>query len=274
MSTTVVPVDDVVDALTREWAAIDTVVATLTDAEWQSPSILPGWSVADIVAHVVGTENMLAGRDVDPTRDVAALDHVHNEIGELNEKWLDHFRGRPRSEVMDAFHETIGVRTQALRAMSQDDFVAESFTPAGPDTYGRFMRIRIFDCWIHEIDIRDSVGRAGELDPAPTRWALEEIAASLPFVIGKRARTPKGTSVLLRIGGAAPRDVRIAVADRAAVVESFPGGDDAADVTLTLDAADLARFVGGRTSAVPERVTITGDDAIGRAIVENFAYVI
>ena len=38
------------------------------------------------------------------------------------------------------------------------------FTPAGQDTYGRFMRIRVFDQWMHEQDIRDAVGRPGGED--------------------------------------------------------------------------------------------------------------
>ena len=40
--------------------------------------------------------------------------------------------------------------------MSQEEWDAESFTPAGKSTYGRFMQIRVFDCWLHEQDIRDA----------------------------------------------------------------------------------------------------------------------
>ena len=46
-------------------------------------------------------------------------------------------------------------------------------TPAGPDTYGRFMRVRIFDCWMHEQDIRRAVGRPGHVEgPAVDRVPL------------------------------------------------------------------------------------------------------
>ena len=39
--------------------------------------------------------------------------------------------------------------------MTQADFDAPSWTPAGRDeTYGRFMRIRHYDCFMHEHDIR------------------------------------------------------------------------------------------------------------------------
>ncbi len=46
-----------------------------------------------------------------------------------------------------------------LTNMGDEDWNAVTMTPAGPDSFGRFMRIRIFDCWMHEQDIRDAVSR-------------------------------------------------------------------------------------------------------------------
>ncbi|RPA12803.1 maleylpyruvate isomerase family mycothiol-dependent enzyme [Gordonia sp. OPL2] len=274
MPTTILPIDTVVTALTDEWTVLDDLVTSVTDEQWQAASVLPGWTVADIIAHVIGTESMLDGRAVDSTTDVASLDHVHNPIGEFNEHWIEQFRGSSRAEVMAALREIVDVRAGSLRSMTQADFDAEAATPAGPDTYGRFMRIRVFDCWIHEIDIRDSTDGSTPSQPGSAEIALSEIAASLPFVIAKKARTPQGTTVLLRIGGIAARDIRIVVEERARLVDELPGGDDSADVVLTMDVVDLARLVGGRSSAEPSRVVVDGHQALGQAIVENLAYVI
>ncbi|MEE3852363.1 maleylpyruvate isomerase family mycothiol-dependent enzyme [Gordonia sp. LSe1-13] len=273
MAKTVLPIAPTVDALVAQWATLERVVTPLSDDEWAAPSILPGWSVADVIAHVVGTESLLEGRDVPTTRDVTALEHVRNPIGELNERWLDHYRPVTRADVMAAYAEIVGVRTEALCAMTQNDFDGDALTPAGPDTYGRFMRIRVFDCWIHEIDIRDSTDGSAPSDDIPAAVALDEIATSLPYVVGKRARTPKGTSVLFAIEGLGARQIRIYVDDRAATVDAFPDGDDSADVTLTLDSIDLGRLVGGRKTANPARVAIAGDRAIGEAIVAKLDYV-
>ncbi|MFW0787466.1 maleylpyruvate isomerase family mycothiol-dependent enzyme [Gordonia sp. CPCC 206044] len=274
MAKTLLPVRPVVAALSAQWAALDALATSLTDEQWAAPSILPGWSIADVIAHIIGTESTLAGRDVAAQRDVGALEHVRNPIGELNERWLDHYRGASRAEVMAAYREIVATRTDALSRITQDEFDADAMTPAGADSYGRFMRIRIFDCWMHELDIRDSTDGSLPTDPEPAEWALAEIAASLPFVVGKRARTPQGTTVVFQIGGPAPRTTRIVVGDRAAEVDELPGGDAAADVTLVLDGVDLARLAGGRRTADPERVGIAGDLAIGSAIVANLDYVI
>ena len=37
------------------------------------------------------------------------------------------------------------------------------------------MRIRVFDCWLHEQDIRDAVGRPGGEDGPAASVALDEI---------------------------------------------------------------------------------------------------
>lgn len=274
MAKTLLAAAPLVDALVAQWQTLDDVVTALSDDQWSAESILPGWSVADIVAHVIGTESILEGRDVTSTRDVSALDHVHNPIGELNERWLDHYRTSAREDVMADFREIVGVRTDRLRAMSQDQFDSDALTPAGQDTYGRFMRIRVFDCWMHEIDLRDSTDGSMPSDDGPAGVALDEIAASLPFVVGKRARTPKGSSVLFVLEGLAAQRIRIYVDDRAAKVDQFPDGDESADVTLTLDSIDLARLAGGRSSADPGRVAITGDQEMGRTIVDVLNYVI
>lgn len=273
------PHDAVTDALVTQWQVIADLAADLTDEQWHAASILPGWSNGDIVAHIIGTESMLDGRDVAAIRDVAALAHVHNPIGELNERWIDHFRAAPPAEVRAALGEIVAARTTALRAMSQEDFDVETATPAGMDSYGRFMRIRIFDCWMHEVDLRESTdgwptSAMADDDGSPAAWAVDEIAASLPFVVGKRAGAPEGTTVIIDLTGAAARRIRIAVIGRAGLVAAFDDGDASADVTLTLDTIDLARLVGGRSTADPASVAISGDAALGERIVGALDYVI
>lgn len=266
-----VPRQPVVDALRDEWSTLDTLVSGLSDEQWAAPSILPGWSVADIVAHIAGTEWMLTGRDVEATRDVTALEHVKNPIGELNEKWLDHYRARTRAELMDDYRTVTATRLTALEGMTAREWDAESFTPAGPDSYGRFMRIRVFDCWVHEIDIRDSLDLGEPQDLLPATSARKEMVASLPFIIGKKAGAPQGTTVTVDFTGIAPRAVHVAVDERAAVV---PALDGPADVTLTVDLVDYARLIGARSTADPATVTIDGDRRLGEQIVGHLHYMI
>jgi len=61
------------------------------------------------------------------------------------------------------------------------------------DSYGRFMRVRVFDCWMHEQDIRVALQRPSsdeELDVPASRLSLDEIAATMGFVVGKLGKAP------------------------------------------------------------------------------------
>jgi len=158
----IVPKDRTVAALGEVWTSLSDLLGGLDEEQWRLPSPLPGWSVQDNVSHIVGTEAMLLGESgptVEIDRD--ANPHVRNDIGVFNEQWVESLRAVPPNEVLSKFREVTGARLAALGRMTDDEWNAESFTPAGMDTYGRFMQIRVFDCWLHEQDIRDAVGRPG-----------------------------------------------------------------------------------------------------------------
>jgi len=44
-----------VDALSEQWAALDDVLSTVEGDAWLTPTALPGWTVRDVVSHIIGT---------------------------------------------------------------------------------------------------------------------------------------------------------------------------------------------------------------------------
>ncbi len=268
--------DRTVEALGEVWASLGELLASLTDEEWDLPSPLPGWSVKDNVAHIIGTEAMLNGEpapDVEIDRSLAP--HVKNDIGVFNEQWIESFRATPPNEVLSRFEELTGARLATLEHLSQEEWDAESFTPAGRDTYGRFMQIRVFDCWLHEQDIRDAVGKPGHETGLAVDVALDEMANALGFVVGKKAGAAPGQSVTFALtdGGAVVRSMHVDVGERAAVVAALPGG---ATVTLTMPIGVMTRRSAGRVDGgdLLDQVVIDGDLALAARILEHQAYTI
>lgn len=264
------------DALFAQWERIGEVVDGLTDAQWVAPSPLPGWSVRDIVAHVIGTESMLQGVGTpEADVDVSTLEHVRNDIGVMNERWVRHLRALPAGDLLKRFRSVTANRRDVLGAMSETDWNDVTATPAGPDTYGRFMRVRIFDCWMHEHDIRDALARP-VTDPtgSPSELALDEMAASMGFVVGKLAGAPDGSRVSIELTGPLGRTINVAVEGRGQVVEDFGGAE--ATTTIMLDALLFARLAGGRTSLAQhaDAVGYGGDEEVGRRVMDHLNYVI
>ena len=271
-----IPKDRTVAALGEVWASLGELLGDLTDEQWRMPSPLPGWSVQDNVSHIVGTEAMLAG-EPGPTIDIDrdANEHVRNDIGAFNEQWVEALRVVQPNEVLSRFRELTGARLATLDQMSVDEWNAESFTPAGRDTYGRFMQIRVFDCWLHEQDIRDAVDQPGHQTGLAVEVVLDEMATALGFVVGKKAGASAGESVTFALtdGGAVVRELHVEVGERAAVVAALSGP---ATVVLTMPVGVMTRRCAGRVGPddLLDQVVIDGDLSLASRILDNQSYTI
>lgn len=263
--------DRLVALLAQEWSEIASLLAGLDGEQWASPA-LPGWNVHDVVAHLVGTERMLAGSalpSVAPGSERA--DHVRNDIGRANEAWVRALRSLSNADLLAEFRAVTAQRLNALTAMTADDFDAPSWTPVGDATYGRFMQVRVFDCWMHEQDIRAAAGVGGHEDGEAARLALDEVVRALGYIIGKRGRAPDGCSILISLSGPIRRDLRVVVQGRARVVEALEGAPTA---SLTLSSSMFLRLAGGRedVQGALAHVELGGDIDLARQLATNLAF--
>jgi len=271
---TLLPKEPVITALHDVWARLDALLAGLDDADWKRPTNLPGWNVQAVVAHVVGTENMLLGVNL-PALQISETSHPHvrNDIGGFNEAWVEALSSERPADLLARFRDDVAKRKEALAAMTDEEWDKVGLTPAGPDTYGRFMRIRVFDQWLHELDLRDALGEpGGDAGPA-AEVGLDEMAGAMGYVVGKKAGAPAGARVRLALTGEAGRDINVEVVERAAVVDELSGPPT---LTVTMPVGVFARLGGGRVdpSTLRHQVTLQGDDALGERLVENLGYTI
>ena len=272
----VISKDRTVEALREVWVSLDDLLSGLTDEDWSKPSPLPGWDVTANVAHIVGTEAMLRGEPApDVEIDRGALPHVTNDIGAFNEQWIESMRDMPPAEVLDRFRSVTAARLDELEAMSQEEWDAESFTPAGKDTFGRFMQIRVFDCWLHEQDIRDAVGHPGDETGLAVEVMLDELATALGFVVGKKAGGKPGDRVTFALtdGGAVVREFHVEVTERAMVVDRL---HLPATLVLTMPIGVMTRRCAGRVGPddLLDHIEIDGDRDLATRILRNQAYTI
>jgi uncharacterized protein (TIGR03083 family) len=271
---TFVDKDQAVGRLRAEYGAIASLCSPLSGEQWATPTCLPGWTVRDVLSHVIGAESMLAG-DPPPDVDVSHLRHMRNPVAESNELWVESMRPRSGPEMLERFDQVIARRLQALDAMTQSDFDAPSWTPAGHnETYGRFMRIRHYDCFMHEHDIRYAVGAPARPDADGLRSVLDEVSTGLGYIVGRQAALPDGSRVRIDLTGSLTATYLVAVDGRAAVVDSL---DQPATVGIELSALLFLRLTGGRDdgpSGPDPAVAYSGDQALGRQLVANLAFTI
>ena len=259
--------------LQDEWSAIADLLAGLNQEQWRA-TVLPGWTVHDVLAHMIGTERTLAGAEHPPVPAGTDLGpHVRNDIGKINEAWIAALRDRPDGDLLADFRSVTAERLASLRQMPVGEFNAPSWTPAGQATYARFMQIRIFDCWMHEQDIRAAAGLPGHDSGPVAEQALAEVILALGYIVGKRGRAPDGCSVLISLDGPVERELAVVVDGRATVVDAIEGPPTA---SLRLSSSLFLRLAGGRVEpgAALAGIELGGDEALARQLATNLAYTI
>jgi uncharacterized protein (TIGR03083 family) len=264
---------ELVDRLEEVWASIDSMCANLTEEQWKTPTDLPGWSVQDNVVHISGTESSILGRPA-PDHTPPDYEHVKNEAGQRNEVWIDSRRAWPGTKVLDEFREVTGARIEQLRGFTAADFDAESWTPAGPGTVRDLLPFRIFDSWAHEQDIRRAIDQPCDFSSPAGELSFERVVSALPYVVGKKVGPRDGTTVVFDVSGSRPMTISIGVEGGRAKPLSAPPATPT--VTLAMDAQTLACLGLGRwdpAAALDEgHVTMTGDDKLGRAVIEQMNF--
>jgi uncharacterized protein (TIGR03083 family) len=271
--------EPLISILQTTWDDIAALCEGLGDEQWEAATECPGWSVKDQVAHMIGTENMLRGVQP-PAADDSAGDapHVRNDIGKFNEQWVGVYRSRSGAETLADFRAVTAQRVLELEKLTPEEWDKEGFTPEGPGPYRQFMAIRVFDCWYHDQDIREAVGQPGFLEGEPADLSLERIVnKALPYVVGKKASTPPGATVVFDIQGKRPLVAAVGVPPegRAALLADVPRD---ATTRIGLDRRTFSRLAGGRWSGEHARregsVKVTGDQELGGRVVDNLAFTI
>jgi len=256
---------DTIDALAVCFTTLSELGSHLSEPEWKTATDLPGWSVQDNLSHLVAIERTLQGLPGTDHR-AAAVDYVKNPIGEMNENEIDSRRHLTGSQVLEEWNAISEQRLATLRSADDAYFDAPAMTPTGPGTVADFLHIRVLDCWVHEQDMRRAVGVPGHLSGPAAELTINRLIRTIPIVVGKRAGTPEGESVVIDItadpllGGVQRHIVCTVSGGRAHIVDTEPASALAA---LTMDTETFLVLATGRRTLddVADRVRFDGDSA-------------
>lgn len=267
--------EPIVDLLAEEWAALSAFAAELTEEQWKTPTALPGWTVQDCLAHIVGTERSLLG-DPAPQHDVSHLPHVRNDFGALMEVWVEEYRPSTGAEVLAVFDEVIPRRLEQLRAMSDDELEQPGWSPIGEVPYRQFMQVRLFDSWMHEQDMRRALGRAGHESGPVVDVALQRFPAALGMIVGKRAGATEGQSVVFHVQGEPERVYPVVVTDGRAKVLDPAAAPTEPTAAITLPFATFVALGGGRWdrsgAEAAGGLSVAGDAALAARVLDSLAF--
>ena len=100
------PIMDTWQMIKEERASLVDALAALPDAAWSTPSLCPGWTVRDVVGHMIATANTT------PPKFVVKLAGSGFNFQKMARKDIEQVTaGKTNGELVDAFRARISART-------------------------------------------------------------------------------------------------------------------------------------------------------------------
>jgi uncharacterized protein (TIGR03083 family) len=191
------------------------LLATLTPEQWQTPTACAGWSVKDVVAHLLGGDlgNLSRRRDgltealaayAPPGADFADGPTLAAAINRWNEDWVEAARRLSARVLRDLLAVTFPATHAYYRGL--DPFALGgpvSWAGPGPAPVWLDIAREYTEHWAHHAQIRDALGVLPPLDtPRLFTPVLATYLRALPHTLRHHA-APEGTALRVVITGPA-----------------------------------------------------------------------
>src|SRR5690348_2826914 len=177
------------------------------------------------------------------------------------------------------------VAAHRVAALSEPEVTLETVVrgPWGPAPVGESLRTRILDIWTHEQDIRQALGRPGDLDSGGAAVFMDLLFAALPKLVARNAGIPPGNVVIIDVTGPVLGRAGVWVEEgedggKPRGIPLFSGvahDGDPRDVftTITMSTDALTRRAAGRGTLEDIHFTVHGDEQVARRVLENLVFV-
>lgn len=154
--------DELYDAITGQRLRFIELLETLTDAEWDTPSLCSGWRVREVVGHLVSILDIPRGRFLRGVLGARSFDRFADRAAR-------EYGARPPSELLALYGSHATAR-----------FAPPLIGPRAP----------LCDVHVHTLDVARALGRPVDLDPDRVRAALDWLCGgrAYGFVPAKRTR--------------------------------------------------------------------------------------
>jgi len=241
-----VPLGNPAVPLLRQRERLAGLLGGLDAAQWVAPSRCQGWTVQDVIAHLVGTNQFWAisiasGRQGTPTQYLATFDPVATPV-----QMVDAVRDQSAVDTLAGFVESNSAIADALAGTSDAEWLAPAEAPPGHVPLCALVAHALWDSWIHERDVVVPLGLEPVAEPDELVLCLQYAAALSPMFLASRGSTRCGS---LAVDAVDPDVAFVVDIGATVVVRSGAAPVDAA--RLSGDAAELIEGLSFRRSFEP-----------------------
>ncbi|MEU7040545.1 maleylpyruvate isomerase family mycothiol-dependent enzyme [Streptomyces varsoviensis] len=252
-----------------EHAALMATLRGLTPDEWRAEAV-PGWTVRDLAAHLLGDFYGRLSRDRDGHQEgpgFAAGETLEAFIHRINQEWVDALARVSPAALTDTL-ELIG--GQVVRFFEDADPGAPSLgvSWAGVDPAPMWLDSArdLTEFWTHRQQLRHAVGQGTDPEPRLLSVVLDTFMRALPHTL-RGTGAPAGTRVRVSVAGPAGGSWTATAADGGAWSLAPSDGPRQPAATLHLDAETAWRLCtrGIQPADALARARIDGDRELAEA---------
>jgi uncharacterized protein (TIGR03083 family) len=190
------PVVDLSVPLLRQRRRLGEILGGLDEAQWAAPSRCDAWSVRDVIAHLVGTNQFwaiaagaaLAGA---PTRYLAAFDPVATPVS-----MVDGMQAQTAADVLASYLEGVDALAATVTGLDDEQWDLPAEAPPGHVPFHAMIRHALWDSWTHERDVVLPLGLTPVEEPDEVVACLEYVAALSPAFLATTGSDRPGALVV------------------------------------------------------------------------------
>lgn len=278
---------DLVEAYRQAMRSFIDLARSCPDAKVDAETVCPGWSVKDHVAHVASLEAYFDGGDY-PEVELPEQSHLKSTFT----TWLEHGVQARKDQSMESLVDELEtLMFNRIATLGNPDLTLDTIVHGPMDrevTLGDLIERRLVDIWVHEQDLREALGRIGNLDSPAASTFVARIVDAFPRILTRRLDLPAGQTVILESSGpvTARVGVRMAHGSDGEVVGHtlFTGSqetaaEDAADqgehpeedvvtTSISMSTDALTRRAAGRRTTEDTSYKVVGDEEIARLVLD------
>jgi uncharacterized protein (TIGR03083 family) len=192
--------DDQFEPVSRQRRRLQDLLAALGADDWATPSRCDGWTVQDVVAHLVGVNtfwevSVSAGLAGTPTRMLRDFDPAATP-----QLMVAPMRTLTAAEVLDQFVASNDAFLGAITELDERQWSMLAETPPGHLPVRLLVHHALWDCWIHERDIALPLGSTPAIEADEVSSCLRYVAALGPALASSTGRPCTGTFAVATTG--------------------------------------------------------------------------
>lgn len=187
----------------REHAALMASLRALTPADWDRAAV-PGWTVRDLTAHLLGDCCGRLARDRDGHREGPAPapgETLEAFIHRVNQEWVDALTRVSPATLTDTL-ELVGGQVARFFESSDPGAPSLGVSWAGADPAPMWLDSarELTEFWTHRQQLRHAVGQDTDDDPRLLGTVLDTFMRALPHTL-RAVDAPAGTQLQVHVHG-------------------------------------------------------------------------